>query len=94
MFSVMENCDKYTQTSSSQGKFMPFVRLIEKLSDFARENPDSVSELVRMTIELSGYEAMLIAAEENGETSERRENVEELISNAVEYETSAENPSL
>ena len=94
MFSVMQNCTDFTQTASSQSKFIPFVRLIETLSDFAEKNPDKVSELVRMTIELSGYETMLIAAEENGETSERRENIEELVSNAVEYETSAEEPSL
>ena len=94
MFSVMKHCTDFTQTASSQSKFAPFIQLIETLSDFAAGNPEKVSELVRMTIELSGYEAMLLASEENGETTERRENVEELVSNAVEYEMSTENPSI
>lgn len=94
MFYVMSNPEQYSRSVSAQNKFIPFVELINRLHGFSETNKENVSELVRMTIELSGYAAMLSAAEENGETSERRENVEELVSNAVEYETGTPEPSL
>ena len=92
MFEVMENADRYPTISKSYSKFVLFVALIRRLQ--AMEGKEKLSEIVRQAIELSGYMEMLRHAEENGEGSERRENVEELISGVVEYEERAENPSL
>ncbi len=92
MFSVMEHADEYPSVSKAQGKFAPFVTLIHSLQKMAQT--EKLSEVVRAVIEKSGYMGMLLAAEENGESSERRENVEEFVSNAVEYENQNENATL
>lgn len=94
MFYVMSHPEIYGHAVSAQAKFAPFVELINTLRAYSENHPEDVSGLVRMTIELSGYSAMLLAAEENGESSDRRENIEELVSNAVEYESGVEEPSL
>ena len=92
MFRVMEHAEEYPSVSKAQGKFAPFVALIRSLQKTAET--EKLSGVVRAVIEQSGYMAMLLAAEENGESAERRENVEEFISNAVEYETQNENATL
>ncbi len=92
MFEIMENAEKYPSVSKSYSKFIMFVALIHRLQALLKE--EKLSDVVRHTIELSGYMDMLRAAEENGETAERRENVEELISVAIEYEQRAEEPTL
>ena len=92
MFYVMENARSYTAVSKSASKFEMFVLLINALRRIAKE--EGLAKLVEKTIELSGYEAMLKAAEENGESTERRENVRELISYAEEYEQNNENATL
>ncbi len=92
MFDVMENASRYSTIAKAQSKFLMFVLLIRGLQKMAETH--KVSELVRATIEKSGYMDMLRAAEENGESAERRENVEELVSVAVEYENSHDDASL
>lgn len=84
IFGVMEHAEDYPAIVKAQSKFGPFVELIHSLQKAA--GTKKLSEVVRDVIEKSGYMAMLLAAEENGEGSERRENVEEFISNAMEYE--------
>ncbi|MBE6654818.1 MAG: ATP-dependent DNA helicase PcrA [Ruminococcaceae bacterium] len=92
MFSVMENARSYPAISKSAGKFEMFVYLINGLRKIAEEQ--GLAKLVEKTIELSGYGEMLRAAEENGESTERSENVRELISYAAEYEQNNENATL
>jgi len=92
MFDVMEHADRYPTVSKAYSKFIVFVSLIRRLQDM--QEKVKLSELVRATIELSGYMDMLRAQEENGESSERRENVEELISSVIEYEENNENATL
>ena len=92
MFEIMENAEKHASISKSYSKFVMFVALIHRLQGLLKEK--KLSDVVRATIELSGYMEMLRAAEANGESSERRENVEELISVAMEYEQRTEEPSL
>ena len=92
MFSVMENAASHMAISKSASKFSFFVYLIRGLQKIAQT--EGLAKLVEKTIELSGYGEMLKAAEENGESSERRENVEELISYAAEYEKNNENATL
>ena len=92
MFDVMENAREYRAISKSASKFDLFVYLIHTLRNIAAN--EKLSTLVEKTIELSGYGAMLAAAEENGESTERSENVRALISYAEEYEQNNENATL
>lgn len=92
MFEIMEKADKYPTISKAYSKFVMFVALIRRLQDM--QTKEKLSEVVRKTIELSGYMEMLRTAEENGEGPERRENVEELVSYVMEYEKRTENPTL
>lgn len=94
MYELMKNASSYTQISSSQSKFNPFIDIIETLRDYSEKNPSDISGLISMTLDISGYMKMLETAEENGESSERRENVTEMISNAAEYEKNNEEPTL
>ena len=82
MLTVIENAHKYTALARMVGKLHEFAALIQKLREIG-EN-ESLSELFKKTIDLTGYRAMLLAEGEEGK--DRLENVEELISNAVEYE--------
>ncbi len=80
MFDVMRRSANYTVLSRQVPKLMDFVRLIENLADF----DGSVSELAEKMLSLSGYRQMLI---DNGEVdAERVDNVNEFISNIIEYE--------
>ena len=92
MFSVMENARSYPALSKSASKFEMFVYLIYGLRKIAKE--EGLAKLVEKTIELSGYGEMLRVAEENGESTERSENIRELISYAAEYEQNNENATL
>ena len=82
MLTVIENAHKYTALARMVAKLHDFAVLIQTLREIG-EN-ESLSELFKKTIDLTGYRAMLMAEGEEGK--ERLENVNELISNAVEYE--------
>ncbi len=92
IFHVMEHAAKYPMVAKAQSKFQMFVLLIRGLQKMTAK--EKLSDVVRATIEKSGYMDMLRTAEENGEGSERRENVQELISVAVEYEETHEDATL
>lgn len=72
-------------------KIKPFVQLIEGL----REKKDviSVAELLEEIIDVTGYVREL-EAEDTDEARARIENIDELITKAVSYQETAENPSL
>lgn len=90
MFEVIQNSRSYVALSKSAGNLTAFSDLILRLRAVAeQENP---SGLIEQTLDLTGYREMLIAG---GEAErERLENVQELISNAVEYESRAEEITL
>ncbi|MGM9664760.1 MAG: ATP-dependent helicase [Eubacteriales bacterium] len=93
LFYVMEHAAEYPSVSKSASKLDGFCRLIRDLRDMAEKVP--LHELTENTVNLSGYRDMLLAAEANGESSDRRENVDEFISNILEYEeTHGEDASL
>ena len=92
MFYIMEHASEYTAISKAASKFEMFVRMIKSLQAMSKR--EKLSTVVEKTIELSGYMDMLRAAEEAGEPTTRRENVEEFVSNAVLYETENENATL
>ncbi len=82
MFSVMKSASKYPQICKSAPKLKEFVGVIESLREIGKTS--SLSELFEKTIDMSGYRAMLMAG--GAEEAERLNNVQELISNAVEFE--------
>ena len=88
LFSVMEHAAEYPSVSKSASKLDAFCRLINSLRDMAEKLP--LHELAENTVQLSGYRDMLLAAEAHGEEPDRRQNVDEFISNIVEYEESHE----
>ena len=90
MFEVMKNALNYAALSKAAPKLMEFCEMIERLTRIAET--ESLPTLFEQTLEQTGYRAMLIAA---GITEiDRVENVNELISNAVEYANQAEEPTL
>jgi len=92
MFYIMEHASEYTAISKSASKFAQFVEMIKELGEMSKSG--RLSELIDRMLDVSGYREMLYAAEKNGESTDRSENVEEFISNAVEYETQNENATL
>ncbi len=80
MFEIMKRANEYTILSRQAAKLQDFVRLIENLGYFE----GSVSEMAEKMLNITGYRQMLI---DNGEVdAERVENVDEFISNIIEYE--------
>lgn len=90
MFNIMENAEKYLAISKSATKLKDFTYLIRELQRISASG--KISKLIESTIELTGYRKMLLLMGDS--EIERLENVQELISNAVEYENSHEEPSL
>ncbi len=90
MFDIIANAERYTALSKSAPNLASFAALICQLQEIAAKEPLHV--LFEKTIELSGYQNMLLAM---GITElERLENIKELVSNAIEYENSNENATL
>jgi DNA helicase-2/ATP-dependent DNA helicase PcrA len=79
-YDVMKRAEEYPSLSKSADKLRSFVGLIENL----RSKEISVSELIAELFESSGYREMLAAEGFEGEG--KIDNVNELISGAVEYE--------
>lgn len=92
MFYIMEHASEFTALSKAASKFAQFVGMINELRKDAKT--ERLSVLIDKMLDVSGYRDMLAAAEMNGEPTDRSENVEEFISNAVEYETQNENATL
>ena len=80
MLDVVERADQYTALAKSRDRLTEFARLIGSV----RREVHLPSEMVRELFERSGYRAMLEAEGFEGET--KIENVNELISAAIEYE--------
>ena len=91
LFEIMTHADDYISISKSKTKFQPFINLINDLRNDA--NTLSVSDLIRNTIEKSGYAAMLSASKDE-EAEDRRQNIEEIVSAAIDYEKDNEEPTL
>lgn len=90
MFEVMDDADKYPIISKSAYKLKEFTSVIKKLSEIALTS--ELPDIIDSTLELTGYRQMLI----NGGEAEadRLRNVSELLSNAIEYRDSHEEPTL
>ena len=90
MFDVMREAGQYPQICKNAAKLKEFVEIIEKLRQIAETAP--LHELFEQTINLTGYRAMLLAG--GAEEADRLANVEELITTAVEFEKSHDEPTL
>ena len=90
MFEVMKEASLYPQICKSAERLSDFVTLIERLAEISQTEPLSV--LFERTIDMSGYRQMLIQAGES--EADRLKNVEELISTALEYQTTHEEATL
>ncbi|MBR3966854.1 MAG: UvrD-helicase domain-containing protein [Clostridia bacterium] len=90
LFDVIRNSGQYIALANYKSRFDDFADMIENLSELAKEV--SLDVLVKETLERSGYKQMLLDAGE--QEAERLENLEEFISNIIEYQQNAEEPSL
>ncbi len=92
MYEIMQKADEPQNLliSRSADKLGGFVRLIESLR--AEKDTMTVHEFINTVIDETGYRAMLI--DEGEQSKDRLENLEELISSAIEYEKSVDTPTL
>lgn len=90
MFAVIEQADKYLALSRSAGTLLGFAALINELSAMVGEV--SLEELVRQTLDRSGYRQMLIDA--GPAEKDRLDNLDEFVSGVIEYQNRTENPTL
>lgn len=91
MFSVMRNASDYPALAKAAPKLTEFTSLILGLQEIA--GAENLDVLIDKVLDLTGYRSMLKAISgEEGET--RLENVNELISNAVEFTMTHEEASL
>ena len=90
MFEVLENASKYPALSRSAATLEGFARMINRLTEFAKE--ESLPDLFDEVLELSGYRQMLIDAGE--EEKDRLDNLDEFKSSIIEYVTNYEDPTL
>lgn len=90
LFEVIRHSERYPILANYRSRFDEFADIIERLSELSSEV--SLDVLVRETLERTGYRQMLIDAGE--QEAERLENLEEFISNVIEYQQNAETPSL
>lgn len=90
MFQVVSHANEYAALQKAAGKLMQFARCIQDVSEEMDQlAPHSVLELI---LEKSGYFSAL--ALEGDEGRERKENVQELLSSIMQYESEADEPSL
>lgn len=82
LYEIMKNAGGYIALARTAPAIKGFVEIIETLREY-KENA-SVAEIIERTVELSGYREMLIAGGEA--EKDRIENIDQLISNAYEYD--------
>ena len=81
MFAVMERAGEYIALSKSAQKLTEFTSMIRGLRSVAES--EKLPVLIENTIDMTGYRAMLLAA--GAAEADRLENVQELVSAAVDY---------
>ncbi len=91
MFYIMEHSMEHPALAKSAQKLIDFTRMILGLRDIAAS--EQLDVLIDRVLDLTGYRAMLKMTD-NLEGETRLENVDELISNAVEFVASHEDSSL
>ncbi len=84
MFEVMKRAEKYTALDKSRERLLEFSAMIEKIIAKELKPSDMIGEI----FEVSGYRAMLAAEGFEGEG--KIDNINELVSGAIEYEKRCE----
>lgn len=90
VFEVMSHADEYEALRRSSKKLMDFCRMINELSDKAQSM--HLDEIFKEILDKTDYMAYLEADREKGE--ERKENIGELVTNLMTYETENEDATL
>ncbi len=90
LFDVVRNSEKYVALANYTSRLSEFADTIEYLTRISGEV--SLDVLVRQTLDRTGYRRMIEEAGE--EEAERLENLEEFISNVIEYQQNNEEPTL
>lgn len=90
-YDALKRAEEVSGLGRSAAKVKPFVTFIQTLR--SQEEFISVHELLETIIEATGYVEEL-EKEDTEESKARIENIDELISKAVSYEESADEPSL
>lgn len=91
MLSICKNAERYPSLSRSAAKLVIFSQLIEDLKSSV--GLLTLGSVVEKVIEKTGYMEMLKELDKAG-GKDRCENVKELVSNAVVYEESNDEPTL
>ncbi len=89
-FKVMENAADFPPLSRSAAKLMQFAAMIKDLNEVKDSIP--LSELFERMLDVSGYVSALKTG--GPEEESRIENINELLTNILQYEKESENPSL
>lgn len=90
MFDVIQRAGMYSELSRSSENLKHFADLIEGLSTLAESLP--LADFVQKVSEMSGYRQMIIDGGE--QERDRLENIDELISGALEYQKENEQANL
>ena len=90
-YEALSNAGAIPGIGRAEGKITPFVSLIESMK--RKSNDCSVDELIKEIVDATDYVREL-EAEDTDEARARIENIDELISKAVTYNESSEEPSL
>jgi DNA helicase-2/ATP-dependent DNA helicase PcrA len=90
MFDVMANADQYLALSRSAKTLIGFTKLINELTERLSKTP--LDRFVDEVLERTGYRQMI--REMGEEEADRLDNLEEFISNVIEYQENAEKPTL
>ena len=90
LFEVISHADEYEQLKRSAKKLLEFSALIKEF--YSKVDEMHLDELFKQLIERTQYLSFLKLDQEKG--AERLENISELITNLVTYETENEEPSL
>lgn len=91
MYSVMSVADQYIELKRSSVKLMEFVDMLNKIS--VQKDEIRISELIQMIIDRTGM-VREYQTEDSTTAKTRIENIEELLSVAVEFESKSEDVSL
>ena len=90
VFDVIEHASRYAELSRAAGQLLQFASLINHLTELSTSTP--IAEFVGMVADMSGYRHMLV---EEGETGkDRLDNIDELISGALQYQNANDDANL
>lgn len=91
LFAVMANASSFTALAKNAPKLEKFAAMILSLKECAETK--GMKELCTRLLDETGYREMLLSSTQPDDI-ERLANIEELVSNMVQYEESNENPTL